>query len=60
MPDDKQPCDVHEFKIKNHEERLNKIDEILEKVRNRLPTWATFTLAALLAVIGYLIKGVLK
>ena len=60
MPDEKPNLDVHEFKLKNHEERLNKIDVILEKVRNRLPVWATFTLAGLLAVIGYLIKGVLK
>jgi hypothetical protein len=51
-------CDVHKFKLDNHEERLNKIDVILEKVRNRPPVWATFVLGALLAIIGYLIKGV--
>jgi hypothetical protein len=60
MPDENKPCDVHEFKLDEHDKRLDKIDLILEKVRNRLPHWATFTLAALLAVIGYLIKGVLK
>jgi len=59
MADESKPCDVHEFQLEEHEKRLNKLDEILDKVRNRLPTWATFTLAALLAVIGYLIKGVL-
>ena len=55
MPE--QPCDVHEFKLEAHEERLNKIDVILDKVRNRLPVWATIALGVLLAFIGYLIKG---
>lgn len=56
MDEHKHDCDVHEVQIANHEERLNKIDEILEKVRNRLPVWATFVLGALLLVIGYLIS----
>ena len=58
MPEKQPPCDVHEFKIKNNEDRLDKIDLILDKVRNRPPVWATFVLGALLAVIGYLVKGV--
>jgi hypothetical protein len=49
-----QPCDVHEFKLKNHEDRLDKIDEILDKVRNRLPVWATVAIGALLAAMGWL------
>jgi len=51
----KHDCDVHAFTMRNHEERLNKMDEILEKVRNRLPVWATFVVGALLALIGYLV-----
>lgn len=58
--DHKHDCDVHSFKMDEHEKRLNKIDVILEKVRNRLPNWATFTFGVLLLVIGWLIKGVLK
>ncbi len=53
-----QPCDVHTMQIGECEKRLDKIDVILDKVRNRPPVWATFVLGALLAVIGYLIKGV--
>ena len=51
------PCDVHTEQIKQHQERLEKLDIIVDKVRNRLPTWATFVLGALLCVIGYLLKG---
>lgn len=50
-----QPCDVHTMQIDEHDKRLDKIDVILDKVRNRLPVWATFVLGALLAIIGYLV-----
>lgn len=59
MPEDK-PCEVHSFQIKNHEERLNKLDEILDKLRNRLPVWATVALGLLLALMGYLASGGVK
>ena len=52
----KHQCDVHEFTMRNHEERLNKLDEILDKVRNRLPVWATMAIGALLAIIGFLVS----
>ena len=52
-----QPCDVHDFKLKNHEDRLDKIDEILEKVRNRPPVWVTVVIGLLLAAIGFLSSG---
>lgn len=48
--------EVTDFRIDEHEKRLDKIDEILDKVRNRLPTWATFVFGALFLVIGYLIS----
>ena len=54
--DEKLPCDVHEFKLQNHSARLDKIDEVLDKVRNRLPVWATFVFGVLLAIIGYLLS----
>ncbi len=56
MTDEKPNLDVHEFKLGEHEKRLDKIDVILDKVRNRLPTWATFVFGALFLVIGYLIS----
>jgi len=43
------------MQIDEHDKRLDKIDVILDKVRNRLPVWATFVLGALLAIIGYLV-----
>ena len=55
MPD--QPCEVHEFKIQNHDDRLNKLDEILDKVRNRPPVWVTVVIGVLLAAIGFLASG---
>jgi len=58
MEEHKHDCDVHKLEIDNHTIRLNKIDEILDKVRNRPPVWATLIIGALLAVIGYLAKGV--
>ena len=56
MPDDSKPCDVHSEQLKNLEIRQSKTDEILDKVRNRPPVWATFVMGALLMVIGYLIS----
>lgn len=46
-----------EIKVGDHESRLNKIDIILDKVRNRPPVWATVVIGILLAAIGYLAKG---
>lgn len=58
MEEHKHDCDVHKMELDNHKERLDKIDIILEKVRNRPPVWASLFIAGLLAVIGYLAKGV--
>lgn len=41
-------------RVNQHEERLNKIDEVLEKVRNRLPIWASILIACLVGLIGWL------
>jgi len=46
----------HEARIENVEQRLDKIDVILDKVRNRLPIWATLAFSALMGVIGYLLR----
>ena len=50
-------CPVHSYKLANHEERLNRLDEILDKVRNRLPVWATIAFALLLGLLGFLASG---
>ena len=59
MPDEPN-LDVHEFKLRNHEDRLNKIDEILDKVRNRPPVWVTVVIGVLLAILGFLASGGVK
>ena len=46
--------EVLNVKVQQHEQRLNKIDEILEKVRNRPPVYVTVVIGILLAAIGYL------
>lgn len=53
-------CDVHRFHLENHAARLDKLDEILDKVRNRLPVWATVAIGLLLALIGWLASGGIK
>lgn len=58
MEEHKHDCDVHAFKLDEHDKRLDKIDIILDKIRNRLPIWATIALGGLLAIIGYLVKGI--
>jgi len=50
-------CAVHKYTMDEHEKRLNKIDEILEKVRNRPPVWVTVVIGVLLAILGFLASG---
>jgi hypothetical protein len=50
----KHQCDVHQYHLESHAARLDKLDEILDKVRNRLPVWATVAIGLLLAAIGWL------
>jgi len=57
MEEHHHDCDVHRLELDNHKERLDKIDIILEKVRNRPPVWASLAIAVLLAIIGYLANG---
>jgi hypothetical protein len=50
-------CEYHgkiEEKVNQLETRVDKIDEMLEKVRQRPPVWATFAFSVLLGVIGWL------
>jgi len=48
---------THTEKLEQHEKRLDKIDTILDKVRNRPPIWCTFAFGALFGVIGWLIRA---
>ncbi len=43
-------------RIDNLENRMDKFDIIIEKVRNRLPNYWTFIFAGLTGLIGWLIK----
>ena len=43
-------------RIDNLEDRTDRIEELLEKVRNRLPNYWTFILAGLTGIIGWLVK----
>ena len=52
----KHDCDVHSFKMEEHEKRLNKIDEILDKVRNRPPVWVTAVLGVLVTPVSVATK----
>jgi hypothetical protein len=47
---------VNSEKISQAENRLDKIDVVLEKLRNRLPLWATILIGGLFGAIGYLIR----
>lgn len=53
-------CDAHSgctTQIKTNKENNDKVFEILEKVRTRLPHWATVVMALLTGVMGWLLKG---
>lgn len=56
-------CQRHsgvEARIEQAEKDIKTIYEILEKVRNRLPLWATFAFSIATLVIGWLLahKGI--
>jgi len=44
--------------IKRNTEDIQKIYELVEKIRNRLPNWATLLISVLALVIGWLIRKV--
>jgi hypothetical protein len=46
--------------LKEHDERFDKMDDIIEKLRNRLPTWATMLFTAGGTVIGILATLAIK
>ena len=52
-----QPCTAVQLltqRATNHEERMDKMDKMLESMQNRLPLWATLTLTAAGGTIGIL------
>ena len=53
-------CSEHsgvEAKVEQNKSDIGTIYEILEKVRNRLPHWATILLSVTFLVIGWLIAS---
>jgi len=55
-PGSEKPCAAHDVRITNMEKRQDKVDVILEKIRNRLPVWATCVVSLLTLIIGLLWK----
>jgi len=49
-------CDVHAEKIRQLETRQDKVDVLLDKIRNRLPHWATVVISLLTLSIGWLVS----
>jgi len=56
--DPKFPCDNHTVRISHLEDHQGKFEQLLEKIHNRLPTWATFIIGLLMGIIGWLIACV--
>ena len=48
--------EAFESRITKSEADIQKLYEVVDKIRNRLPVWATCLIAGLTATIGWLIK----
>jgi hypothetical protein len=58
-----EDCSEHsgiDARVGKNEKNIDAIYEILEKVRNRLPNWATILLSVAFLVIGWLIAHKIK
>lgn len=54
-------CEFHreiEARTLRNEEDIKTIFELVEKVRNRLPHWATATISLLTLIVGWLLSRV--
>ena len=59
--DQSQKCDEHTGCVKEIQRNatdIQKIYELVEKIRNRLPNWATALISILTLLIGWLISKV--
>jgi len=55
-----EPCNqvlLNRQQLQMHSERLDKLDELIEKVRNRLPLWATIGFSAMMGLLAWFAKG---
>jgi len=55
-----ETCKEHsgiDKRMKSLEDRADKVDVILDQVRNRLPNWATVVFMLMSGAIGWLLKG---
>jgi hypothetical protein len=50
----------HEARIVQDEKDIKNLYELLEKVRNRLPVWATLIFSVLTLAIGWLLASAFK
>jgi type VI protein secretion system component VasF len=49
----------HERRLEKNDKEHSKMWETLDRVRNRLPVWATLLIGCLLAIIGFLAKSII-
>ncbi len=49
--------EVNTATLDQHEKRLDKIDVVIDKIRNRLPLWASVVFAGLVGILGWFAKG---
>ena len=55
-----EQCKYHEAidtRVERVEHDVKDLSAIVDKIRNRLPLWATITMSLLMAAIGWLIKN---
>lgn len=50
-------AEVNTAVLEQHEKRLDKVDVIIDKIRNRLPLWASVVFAGLVGILGWFAKG---
>ena len=57
-----EKCDDHTGcvnQINTNKENIAKIYDLIEKIRNRLPNWATVLISLLTLLIGWLVSKVI-
>ena len=56
----KEKCEQHTgcvTQIQNNKDNIETLFEIVDKIRNRLPNWATVLMMILTGIIGWLLSG---
>lgn len=56
---DKEFCNEHSgcvTQIETNKDNIEKIYELIDKIRNRLPVWVTFVFMLMAGVVGWLLR----